>query len=169
MRKIIFLFFTLSTINAIDIVDEISLICPIHKEDFICYTSPFGIRDVPNELYTVGSRTREHMGLDLAGTWHARVVAVADGIVIDKWYVPDGKNRKGHEIFGGYIRILHPNGMITGYGHLSSIYVYEGDKVKTGDVIGHIGNTGLSTGQHLHFSVQDDTGIFRNPLRYIRS
>ncbi len=114
-----------------------------------------------------GEDIKQHNGVDLVGTWHGRVVAVASGKVIEKWYVPDGNKRIGHPVFGGYVRILHDDGFVSGYGHLSSIYVHEGQRVKAGQVIGRIGSTGKSTGEHLHFSIQDSDGNFLQPLKYI--
>ncbi len=61
---------------------------------------------------------------------------------------------------GNYVRILHPNGVVTLYGHLSKISVKNGEIVAQGEVIGYMGNTGLSTGCHLHFDVRGA----KNPL-----
>ena len=137
---------------------------PIAKDDYKRITSPYGYRELVNP-FTGGETKKAHEGIDIAGTWHARVLSVSDGEVIDKWYVPN-KYRDGHPVFGGYIRILHDNGMITGYGHLSKIYIHEGDIVKQGQIIGRIGNTGISYGEHLHFSIESPEG-FLNPLKYI--
>ena len=140
---------------------------PVCRDDYIGISSPFGIRNNPLRKNMGGEEIRQHNGIDLTGTWHGRVVAVAPGKVIEKWYVPDGKKRTGHPVFGGYIRILHEDGFVSGYGHLSSIYVHEGEYVNTGQVIGRIGSTGKSTGDHLHFSLQDAAGNYLQPLRYI--
>lgn len=61
---------------------------------------------------------------------------------------------------GTYVRILHPNRVVTLYGHLSKILVKQGEKVSQGQVIGYMGTTGLSTGCHLHFDVRGA----KNPL-----
>ena len=137
---------------------------PIHEDDFIKYSSPFGFRKLIDPS-TGGSRRSNHQGLDITGTYHARVLSIADGKVIDRWYVPGGR-KEGHPLFGGYVRILHDDGVISGYGHLSKIYVYEGLIVQQGQLIGRTGNTGLSYGEHLHFSLEKDD-IFLNPLKYI--
>jgi murein DD-endopeptidase MepM/ murein hydrolase activator NlpD len=55
--------------------------------------------------------------------------------------------------YGKYVLLRHPNGLTTLYAHLSSIAVSSGQSVGTGDVIGYSGNTGYSTGPHLHFTV----------------
>ncbi len=150
------------------IPENYGYINPIHKDDYLRLSSPYGIRNIPKGIYTGGSLTREHPSLDLYGTWRARIVAVKDGIVIDKWYVPDEeKGREGHDTFGGWVRILHPDGSISESAHLSAIYVKEGDIVEQRETIGRQGNTGLSAGPHLHFSLLRN-GVHVNPLKYIR-
>jgi len=66
------------------------------------------------------------------------------------------------------IELDHGYGMRTRYGHLSSISVRNGQLVKRGDVIGHMGNTGYSTGPHLHYEVIQN-GEPLNPYRFIIS
>lgn len=140
-------------------------------------TSPFGYRELLNP-FTGGVTTGSHMGIDIVGNWHCEVSSIADGVVLDVWPVPNWYY-KGHELFGGYIRIEHADGWISGYGHLSSIYVKEGDVLKDGlfyrngkllpskGVMGRQGNTGMSTGEHLHLSIQDAEGEFVDPLEYL--
>jgi len=142
---------------------------PIHEEDYIKLSSPYGLREIPKGIYTGGALDRDHEALDLYGTWQARIVAVADGVVKEKWYVPNEyKGYKGHPIYGGYIVILHSDGSETGYGHLSwiSSEVHEGDFVSQGQVIARQGDTGLSDGGHLDFSVKIN-GEYVNPLKYV--
>lgn len=143
-------------------------LCPIHQDDYKYMSSPFGLRTIPSGIYTGGSPTYEHQGIDLTGTKHARVIAVADGEVIDRWYVPDGRRRTGHPLYGGMIRIKHADNMESVYAHLSVIYVNEINKrfVKQGQVIGRIGETGLTDGEHLHFEIRKN-GISVQPLKYI--
>jgi hypothetical protein len=97
-----------------------------------------------------------HNGTDFSLTY-ARVLAAADGIVTNVgWDVPgchgppDARFGCG---YGLYIDIAHDNGYVTRYGHLGSIAVESGDEVYQGQVIGSSGNTGNSTGPHLHFGV----------------
>ena len=141
---------------------------PVHPEDSIHNTAGFGLGNIPRGVYTGGALTRIHKGLDQAGVWHARIVAVADGEVMDNYY-PPGNGWKGHTIYGGMIRIKHDDGRISVYAHLSATYINETDKrfVKQGQVIGRMGNTGLSAGQHLHFELWED-GQPLQPLKYIR-
>ena len=76
-------------------------------------------------------------------------------------------NSGGGGGFGNHIVITHPNGIDTLYAHLSSIHVSEGQRVSRGQVIGAVGNTGRSTGPHLHFEVRKN-GQRVNPTPYLR-
>jgi len=132
---------------------------PIAEED--CrYTSPFGVRVSP-----LTETIHCHSGVDIASVWKAQVVAVADGVVTDSWPPPDDYY-KGHPIYGGAIIIRHENGVESLYAHLSESYIREGTIVKAGDVIGRIGNTGQSDGEHLHLEIFIN-GERVNPLLYI--
>lgn len=144
----------------------------------IKFTSPYGYREYRNP-FTGGQITSDHKGLDIVGNWHTEVKPIAKyGKVIDKWYVPT-RTRTGHPVFGGYVRIEHEDGWISGYGHLSSIYVREGDVLKDGlfyrngkvisskGVLGRQGNTGQSTGEHLHLSIMDNEGKFIDPMEIV--
>lgn len=104
---------------------------------------------------------RLHKGVDLAGMVGDPVYAVLSGIVAEHWIPPDGGQWKGHIALGGMITIQHEN-FFTIYGHLSESYVHEGDWVEQGQLIGRIGNTGISTGAHLHLEVVVD------PLQYLK-
>lgn len=99
---------------------------------------------------------RFHSGIDLAAELASTVHATADGKVI---YA--GRN-------GGYgkcIIIRHSYGFVSLYGHLSAYYVLEGEKVKAGKVIGFVGSSGRSTGNHLHYEVRKNN----KPIKpYIR-
>ena len=134
---------------------------PIHPEDYERLTSPFGVRRNPFRSGTGGSLTTNHAGVDMVGTWRARVTAVADGVVIDHWI------RDGHPVLGRMIRILHDDGYVSVYGHLSISYVHEGDRVIRGQVIARQGGTGMSIGDHLHFELWSPLGYPVQPLRYI--
>ena len=105
-----------------------------------------------------GSRSRGfHTGLDLAG---------ASGSPV---YASDGGTVSFAGWSGGYgklIQINHGNGYVTYYAHLSSINVSNGQKVAKGEMIGRVGNTGNSTGPHLHFEIRLN-GQTLNPAKYI--
>ena len=115
-------------------------------------TSDFGTRLDP---YT--SERVMHAGLDIATTHGKEVVAPSDGTVVFA----------GLE--GGYGNVLvidHGYGIKTRYGHLASIRVKAGEKVKRGALIAGVGNTGRSTGPHLHYEVRVN-GIAQNPRKFI--
>ena len=106
----------------------------------------------------VGGRT--HNGLDIAGSniYGQPIVAARAGTVIDA-----GWNSGG---YGNYVMINHGDGFITIYGHMSSVASYTGQSVSAGQVIGYVGNTGRSTGPHLHFEVRLN-GSVEDPLDFV--
>ena len=87
-----------------------------------------------------------HNGLDFAMPTGTKVLAAADGKI-----VATGNN--GRYAYGRWMAIDHGNGIVTMYGHLSAYVKSKGDTVKAGDTIARSGNTGNSTGPHLHFTV----------------
>lgn len=103
---------------------------------------------------------RLHKGLDIAGVIGEPVYAVLAGKVAEHWLPPDGGRWQGHTVLGGMITLDHGK-FFTIYGHLSESYVHEGDWVEEGQMIGRIGNTGISTGAHLHFE------LVVNPLQFL--
>jgi murein DD-endopeptidase MepM/ murein hydrolase activator NlpD len=88
----------------------------------------------------------KHNGIDFGAPSGTPVYTPLGGKVV-------GVGNNGRYAYGKWIAIDHGNGMITLYGHLSSQSVSKGEKVDTGEKIGAVGNTGYSTGSHLHFSV----------------
>src|SRR5690606_29890169 len=99
---------------------------------------------------------RFHEGIDLAAPVGRSVHAYTSGTVTFA-----GRTAG----LGLAVYIDHGNGLETRYGHLSKIYVKKGQKVSTGDKIGAVGSTGLSTGPHLHFEVRKN-GKPQNPWDY---
>ncbi|MCR4420442.1 MAG: peptidoglycan DD-metalloendopeptidase family protein [Clostridia bacterium] len=101
---------------------------------------------------------RFHSGIDIPAPTGTRVVAAAEGeVIFSGWY-------------GGYgnaVVISHGGNVTTTYGHLSRISVGEGQQVKQGQEVGRVGNTGLSTGPHLHFDVREG-GEPVSPWSYLR-
>ncbi len=97
--------------------------------------------------YLYGGREvdhQDHLGFDLASTRHAELEAANDGVVALARYFG---------IYGNAVVIDHGFGLMSLYGHLSSIDVSEGDVVERGEVIGRSGETGLAGGDHLHFTL----------------
>jgi hypothetical protein len=116
-------------------------------------TSAFGPRRDP-----VGHRKcRFHHGVDIGAPWGTPIRAAAAGRVVAAGWV---------EGYGNYIRIDHGNGRETAYGHCSWLGVQVGQRVERGKVIGNVGNTGHSTGPHLHFEVIRN-GRRENPCNHV--
>ncbi len=115
-------------------------------------TSTFGYRTSP---FT--GRREMHKGLDIATRSGTPIIAPADGLVVFS-------GREGG--FGNMVMVDHGYGITTRYGHCSSIDVKLGQKVKRGDIIARVGNTGRSTGPHVHYEVAVN-GVSVNPSRYI--
>ena len=98
-----------------------------------------------------------HPGLDYRARTGNFVVSTADGVV-------SVARRNGG--YGLMIEVRHENGFATRYAHLSKILVIRGQKVKRGEIIGLVGNTGHSTGSHLHYEVLFRKA-HRDPLQYV--
>lgn len=136
-----------SFIKEEDFVSKISM--PLEKS--IVVTSPFGWRTHP--IFRTG---KMHNGADLKANYE-NVYTVLDGIVIES-----GNSGGG----GKYIKVRHSDSFVTSYLHLSEIYYKSGEFVKAGFIIARSGNSGNSTGPHLHFSVQEN-GKYINPIRFL--
>jgi murein DD-endopeptidase MepM/ murein hydrolase activator NlpD len=107
--------------------------------DYIYITSPFGMRS-----------SGLHQGVDFRAPIGTPVKALADGVVAG---IGDTDIQCSGVSFGRFILIKYDNGLASTYGHLSLIKVVEGQKISRGEVIGYSGNTGYSTGPHLHLSI----------------
>jgi murein DD-endopeptidase MepM/ murein hydrolase activator NlpD len=118
------------------------------------WTSGFGLRNDPH-----GAGRRMHEGTDLAGAYGTHIFATADGVVT----YADWENG-----YGRLIKIKHSFGMETRFAHLSQIRVEVGQKVSRGDHIGDMGNSGRSTGTHLHYEIRVN-GNAKNPMTFIKA
>lgn len=116
-------------------------------------TSPFGMRYHP-----VSGEYRMHTGMDIAAETGNDVVAAADGAVVFSGW------REG---YGNTVILDHGDGYRTLYGHNSKLTVKKGEEVTCGQKIAEAGNTGVSTGPHLHFEVMIN-GEHVNPLRFLQ-
>ena len=122
------------------------------ETDRIFVSSVFGWR-----LGPFTGRREFHRGIDISSRRGTPIIAPADGIVSET-----GKDRS----IGNFIRIKHNETFATLYGHLLKYGVTPGQKVKRGELIGLMGNTGMSTGHHLHYEVhQNEKPV--NPNHYI--
>ena len=119
------------------------------------FTSAFGVRSDP---FRGGAAM--HPGIDLAGPHGTPIYATADGVVLRS-----GWNGGG---YGNLVEIDHGRGITTRYGHLSAMLVATGGKVTRGQLLGRMGSTGRSTGNHLHYEVRID-GRAVNPIPFMKS
>lgn len=99
-----------------------------------------------------------HRGIDLGAGVGTPVMASDSGFISYAGWDNTG--------YGNLIKVNHGNGFETLYGHLSAFYVVPGQAVSRGQVIGAVGNTGRSTGPHLHFEVRQG-GVQQNPFFYL--
>ncbi len=111
------------------------------------------------------NNTDFHTGIDITGSGvhGAKVVAANTGTVVHTNYCPYNGYSYG---YGTYLIVDHGGGITTLYAHLSDITVKKGDIVVMGQQIGKVGNTGWSTGAHLHFEVRQN-GNAVNPISYV--
>jgi murein DD-endopeptidase MepM/ murein hydrolase activator NlpD len=123
-------------------------------KDRVRLSSGFGRRNDPIN----GSR-KMHEGQDFAGAYGTAIFATADGTVVHAGW---------ENGYGQLIRIQHAFGIETRFGHLSKIRVKVGQKVSRGDRIGDMGNTGRSTGTHLHYEIRLG-GSAINPMTFIKA
>ena len=114
---------------------------PIARKNIIRFSSPFGYR-----IHPIFRVIKFHTGIDLTARTGTPVYATGNGLVIRADYSSGG--------YGNMVIISHGFGYETYYAHLSKILVKPGQKVKRGDLIGLVGNTGRSTAPHLHYEVR---------------
>ena len=132
-------------------------------------SSYFGPRSSPGG----GVGSTNHKGIDIAAPRGSTIVSAADGVVVT------ASNTCSHDYaktvrtkcscgggYGNYIMINHGNGLVTMYAHCSKISIKSGQSVSAGQKIGEVGNTGYSTGSHLHFGVLLN-GTYVNPISYL--
>ena len=113
---------------------------PLNPKLKIKQTSGFGRR-----LHPIYNKHKMHFGIDIKAAVGTPVHAVADGIVF--------LARKSKFGYGNRVKIKHKFGFVSVYAHMFELIVNKGFKVKKGDIIGFVGSTGASTGNHLHFEI----------------
>jgi murein DD-endopeptidase MepM/ murein hydrolase activator NlpD len=131
---------------------SIPAIQPISNKDLNRLASGFGIR-----LHPILKVRKMHTGVDFTAPKGTSVYATGDGVVKSVTTEFSG--------YGKFIEIDHGYGFVTRYAHLNDFNVRVGQKVKRGDKIGAVGNTGSSTAPHLHYEVLKD-GKYINPVNY---
>ena len=107
--------------------------------EYVRISSPFGSR-----IHPITHKRHGHKGIDLAAPRNTPIYATADGVVTFS-----GRNGG----YGNFVKLNHQNGYKTAYAHMNSIAVRKGKTVQKGDLIGYVGSTGSSTGNHLHYEV----------------
>jgi murein DD-endopeptidase MepM/ murein hydrolase activator NlpD len=119
------------------------------------FSSDFGIRKHP-----LTGKSHFHTGVDMMSeTGDDKVFAVKPGVVVMSEFHPQ---------YGNTVVVRHSNGVESLYAHMAQLLVKVGDKVTTDNVLGYIGNTGFSTGKHLHFEILVG-GYPVNPQKVIRT
>ena len=116
--------------------------------------SAFGWRIDP-----MNGRSALHTGLDFPSDTGTPILAAAGGVIVTQEY---------HAAYGNMVEVDHGNELVTRYAHASRVLVKKGDLVKRGQKIAEVGNTGRSTGPHLHFEVLVD-GINQDPQKFLRA
>lgn len=116
-------------------------------------SSSFGTRSDP-----FNGRRARHNGIDIAVPAGTPIYATADGVVGRAQWVGG---------YGNYAEIDHGNSIQTRYGHMSQTAVVSGQRIRRGDIVGFVGSTGRSTGNHLHYEVRI-AGAPVNPIPFIQ-
>lgn len=114
-------------------------------------TSGFGNRKIALYGYE-----RFHTGVDIHGAIGTEILAIADGTVVVSTF-DNG--------WGEYMIINHGNNILSLYAHMDCRYIKRGEKVERGQAIGELGNSGFSSGPHLHFEIREN-GTPINPFRF---
>ena len=114
--------------------------------------SAFGWRIDP-----VNGRSALHTGLDFPAESGTPIRAAAGGVVV---------TQEVHSGYGNLVEVDHGNNLVTRYAHASRVMVKQGDLVKGGQIIAEVGNSGRSTGPHLHFEVLVE-GVYQDPKKFL--
>lgn len=135
-----------------DMLASIPAVQPVSNKDLTRMASGFGYR-----IHPIHKINKFHAGMDFTAPTGTEIYATGDGEVMRA-------DRKAGG-YGKHVRLNHGFGYTTVYAHMSRMNVKLGERVKRGDVIGYVGNTGLSAGPHLHYEVRkDDEPV--NPANY---
>lgn len=136
--------------HSLDIIKSVPLGPPVVGS----ITSLYGRRIDP-----LNDEVAFHSGIDISKKSGTEITTTADGKIAETGYVAENQ--------GNYIVIDHGKGFKTRYFHLQKILVEKGDQVKRGQLIGLVGNTGRSTGPHLHYEIHYNKKTV-NPLKFVR-
>jgi murein DD-endopeptidase MepM/ murein hydrolase activator NlpD len=125
-------------------------ICPLSGDGFVL-TSPFGTRRSP---FT--KQLDFHAGIDLAAPSGLPIAAAADGVVMFAGRYPLAQSVSWWR-YGNLVAVRHDDQFVTLYGHCDEVRVRSGQRVRQGDLLATVGNTGWSTSPHLHYEVRRKT------------
>ncbi|MDE6451851.1 MAG: M23 family metallopeptidase [Odoribacter sp.] len=138
--------------NKIDMLASIPAILPVSlKNKKTRFSSSFGYR-----IHPIYKTVKLHAGMDFSGAVGTPIYATGNGKVV---------YAEIHKGYGKTVLIDHGFNYQTRYAHLNNYNVKAGQKVKRGDIIGYMGNTGMSTGPHIHYEVRKN-GIAVDPINY---
>ena len=121
-------------------------------------------------IHPVTGKPGNHAGIDIPAPSGTNIYAAKSGVVIHA-----AKGTGSSWSYGNYVIVSHSDGTSTLYAHMSRIGCKEGQTVKQGDVVGYVGTTGRSTGNHLHFEVRsgstrkDPVNYFKDKALYVQS
>ena len=138
--------------NKTEMLSCLPSIQPVSNKDLKRMVSGFGQR-----IHPIYKTMTHHAGMDFTASIGTPIYATADGIVEKSTYDRGG--------YGKHVIINHGYGYKTLYAHMNEIKSKRGTNVKRGDIIGYVGNTGLSIGPHLHYEVHHN-GTKENPAYY---
>jgi murein DD-endopeptidase MepM/ murein hydrolase activator NlpD len=138
--------------NKKDMLAAIPAIQPVSNKDLSRMASGYGYR-----IHPIYKTKKLHAGMDFSAKTGTPIYATGDGKIIKV-----KRSRRGH---GNHVIIDHGFGYKTLYAHMSKYTVKRGQKVNRGDIIGYVGNTGMSTAPHLHYEVHKN-GKKINPVNF---
>ena len=138
--------------NKSKMLASIPAIQPVANKDLKRMASGYGYR-----IHPIYKTRKMHYGMDFSAKTGTEIYATGDGVV--------SKVRRSKRGYGNYVKINHGFGYETLYAHMSKYIVKKGQKVKRGEVIGYVGNTGISTAPHLHYEVRKDKKKI-NPVNF---
>ena len=137
-----------------DMLSSIPAIQPIQNRELTRLASGFGMR-----IHPIYKGRRMHWGIDFSAPRGTPIYATGDGVIT---YAKVSYLKTG---YGNQVEIDHGYGYKTLYGHMVRVKARVGQRVKRGEVIGYVGNSGKSTGPHLHYEVHK-SGIPIDPINF---
>ena len=138
--------------NKSEMLASLPAIQPVANKDLKRMASGYGYR-----IHPIYKTRKMHYGMDFSAKIGTEIYATGDGVI--------SKVKRSKRGYGNYVKINHGFGYETLYAHMSKYIVKKGQKVQRGEVIGFVGNTGISTAPHLHYEVRKDNKKI-NPVNF---